>query len=800
MEASPYHTYRDIFARDPEKALEGLASELSEGSPFYSEANSMLSELRDWKQKTAGGSVDPEERNAYMINLGNRFAELLEALEKESLRTDESDPTIVENELASLIPTLFDESQSLAEERLMSEGQQLMQQWEKYQAEKASKKGMPARKGQKYLEDLRQRAADLQGNIATFQAGQGTTETPSTPSSSLLEVQTRLESDQWAREDLLGYELYAEVLANIIIRRDTKPPLAMGVIAPWGHGKTTLMHYVRLRLEKEQEAPAKKTSSKASSASPGGLMSKPRHKELEAQLKKVEEGSRDQLFSADTNSWPIVWFNPWQYQSSKQIWAGMAHAMIKQLASRLPAKEREAFYFMLHLRRIDQQAIRQDIYRSVLLRLLPNILIVLLAVVVFFGLITTAPGLSDLTILAVSGTPALLSIINGALGYWKTMHKEANEKYAQYFQQPEYEDKLGMYHDVNEDLQRVFSLLVREDRPAVIFIDDLDRCSPKRVAEVIEAINLLMNGDFREKCYFVLGMDAQVVAAALDVSYKDMYGRLGDRAKTAGSIGWYFLDKFIQLPFFIPTLDEDEKANYLQRLFAPLDITVDLEITPEADQAAMEKRATKQVERAQRGEASKLEGMSKREKRQLDSFFINKALELNKDSVDILDQLQRYAPYLEDSPRGLKRFANMLRYYTAIQQIRIRDGEPYADTEALAKWLTISLRWPQFVRWLQWSQEEYQITTGSKDNQKTETNPVHGYSPIEKARYLDQLLHNLSGNGDSVREVFEKEWAGNHKKELPHIPWLLDIELFEILYTKRDDEASLEQAIALNVW
>lgn len=727
MKASPYQVYRDIFARDPEKALEGVQSEIPEDSPLYSEVNAMLSELRDWRQKADAGSIDHEEMMAYLSRLGGRFAELTGALEEREAWVNEPDPDTADQPIETEIP-------------------------------------------------------------------------PTTPPPSLVEVQTRLESDQWAREDLLGYELYAEVLANIIIRRDTRPPLAMGIIAPWGHGKTTLMHYVRLRLEQEKENQEESGEAGEEADKVPVWKQQPHHKRVEQELKNIWGTSEENSFAANDDSWPIVWFNPWQYQSSDQIWAGMAHAIIKQLAGRLSAKKREAFYFMLHLRRIDQQAIRQDIYRSVLLRLLPNLLIVLLAIVVFFGLITTAPGLSDLTILAVSGTPAILSIINGAMGYWKTMHKEANEKYARYFQQPEYEDKLGMYHDVNEDLQRVFDLLVTEERPAVIFIDDLDRCSPRRVAEVIEAINLLMNGDFREKCYFVLGMDAQVVAAALDVSYKDMYGRLGDRAKTAGSIGWYFLDKFIQLPFFIPTLDETEKADYLQRLFAPLDINIELEPPPETDQAELEQRAMEQVERAQRGEASTLEGISQREKRQLDSLFINKALELNKDSTDILDQLQRYAPFLEDSPRGLKRFANMLRYYTAIQQIRIRDEQPYATTEALAKWLTISLRWPQFVRWLQWSQEEYQFAAGSKEQPKMETNPVHGFSPLEKARYLDSLLDNLSGNGESVREIFEKEWAGNQKQKLPPIPWLLDIELFEILYTQRDAKASLEQAIALNVW
>lgn len=137
----------------------------------------------------------------------------------------------------------------------------------------------------------------------------------------------------------------------------------------------------------------------------------------------------------------------------------------------------------------------------------------------------------------------------------------------QLFKPPNYESKLGLFHEINSDLDRVMDLLVSPDLPLVIFIDDLDRCAHSRVVEVIEAINLMMNGRFRDRCYFILGMDAEVVAAALDVAYKDVHGKLSDRERQLGSVGWYFLDKFIQLPFVIPTLNQEDKEEYLSQLF-----------------------------------------------------------------------------------------------------------------------------------------------------------------------------------------------------------------------------------------
>ena len=38
-----------------------------------------------------------------------------------------------------------------------------------------------------------------------------------------------------------------------------------------------------------------------------------------------------------------VWFNPWTFQSTDQIWAGLAQSVVRQVADRLGPLEREAF-------------------------------------------------------------------------------------------------------------------------------------------------------------------------------------------------------------------------------------------------------------------------------------------------------------------------------------------------------------------------------------------------------------------------------------------------------------------------
>ncbi len=841
MALDPISEVRQLIMNgETDQAIDIMLDQIPGNDPLHDEITVLKAQHKRWQDQMYAGVLSKEEES---VTFNRINAALIDMLRKwEAAESEISPPTsedvrrfLDEGAIDEAVRGLFGVSQDHPDEKIRYTAERILKDLEKLRNRQNSKQGLPGKEQQALESELQDRTRSLLNELdldveetqsfqseipeETLKTSDDFGETPVTEDESsepptpapptLLEVQTRMESDQWAKEDLLGYQTYAEVIANMILDELSQPPLAIGIIAPWGHGKTTLMHYVRLRLQ-EGKRPKQKDAEVSSDMDSLMAYSDQRmadSDDVRRWMKELDQLEEDQKieYSIPQEGLPTIWFNPWQYQSSQQIWAGMAHALIQQLVARLSPKEREKFYFQLHLRRVDRNAIRQDIYRTTILSLLPAIAIVILSFALYAFLVAQPTNLPAWLVAGIPGGLSLAGLIQGGLSWWKSTRKGLADKYDQYFQQPDYENNLGMYHEVQEDLLRVFDLLVEDDKPAVIFIDDLDRCSPKKVAEVIEAINLLMNGSYRNKCYFVLGMDAQIVAAALDVAYKDMYGRLDNRARSAGSIGWYFLDKFIQLPFFIPTLDKEEKTLYLRRLFGySEDTDRDTEDTPLPDEETIRKMVKEDVDRAKRGESSKMKRRrSKQEQTQMDRLFIEVVLEESKDSKDIVEQLQIYAPYLEDSPRGLKRFANLLRFYTAIQQLRIRDGLPNASTESLAKWLTISLRWPQFVRWLQWSQEEHQLTVeAGRDQKKTIRNLVHGLSPGEKANRLDRILESLPGNKQDPAEVeklFEDQWIPA-MDDFPQVPWLSDIELFDILYRKRTDESKLEQAVEVDIW
>ena len=87
----------------------------------------------------------------------------------------------------------------------------------------------------------------------------------------------------------------------------------------------------------------------------------------------------------------------------------------------------------------------------------------------------------------------------------------------------------------------------------VIFIDDLDRCLPEKVVQVLEAVKLFLD---KPGCVFMLGADLRQVQKAVLVHYKDT--ELMDLAEAKD-----YLEKIIQLRFEIPPVQKDKMQGLL---------------------------------------------------------------------------------------------------------------------------------------------------------------------------------------------------------------------------------------------
>ncbi|KAK1745632.1 serine/threonine-protein kinase [Skeletonema marinoi] len=95
----------------------------------------------------------------------------------------------------------------------------------------------------------------------------------------------------------------------------------------------------------------------------------------------------------------------------------------------------------------------------------------------------------------------------------------------------------------------------RGDPRIVLFIDDLDRCPPKKVVETLEAVQLLVN---TKLFVVVLAIDTQYVTLCLEDEYKNILD-----AKRHPS-GLDYIEKIIQLPYRVPPISAEYMKTYLQ--------------------------------------------------------------------------------------------------------------------------------------------------------------------------------------------------------------------------------------------
>lgn len=102
----------------------------------------------------------------------------------------------------------------------------------------------------------------------------------------------------------------------------------------------------------------------------------------------------------------------------------------------------------------------------------------------------------------------------------------------------------------------------------VIMVDDLDRCTPDRIIDNLEAIKLFLNV---KKTAFIIGADRRIVRHAIQHRYKASElkdSEIGDH----DSLVTDYLEKMIQVPYILPKLSETEVETYLTLLFCQRDL------------------------------------------------------------------------------------------------------------------------------------------------------------------------------------------------------------------------------------
>jgi hypothetical protein len=144
---------------------------------------------------------------------------------------------------------------------------------------------------------------------------------------------------------------------------------------------------------------------------------------------------------------------------------------------------------------------------------------------------------------------------------------------------PEYKKRLPFFDSFQRYIRFILNFFViREDINGnfddrqgvlVIFIDDMDRCSPNSIAKILESINLFFD---QKGCIFIFGMDTNLISKAVKSHYINYDGFSGED----------YLKKIIQLQFDLPEIRKEEIKEYILSILTedePLRNYVDLILT-----------------------------------------------------------------------------------------------------------------------------------------------------------------------------------------------------------------------------
>lgn len=632
-------------------------------------------------------------------------------------------------------------------------------------------------------------------------------------------ISPHIASDLWTTEDTLGYEDYAYGIYKFMTNAKTKPPLTISIQAAWGGGKTSLMRMIRKFIDPDADSKLKEAAQKPN----GRLKLKEAVEEIkkwingEANRKPFEQEDEEKVKAENRKAENFtVWFNAWKYENTNQVWAGLIDTVMQQVAARLPVKERELFWLRLNLKRVDTDKIRKKIHDRIFNYFLKGIwywgigliVVSLPTVLVALGQQIELLGYSFAGIgsgISLSAFGTLLLTVGKYIYAKKTVEEEpAVISLNDYLEIPDYSSEIGFIHRAEIDLKHVLESIPEQYKPLVIFIDDLDRCSPTKISQVVEAVNLFLAGDFPH-CFFVIGMDTEMVAAALQSAHKDMIANLP--SDLGIPIGWRFMDKFVQLPFLIPPC-ERFTTNYVDSLFNLNQPNAE-QVSPE-----MQKKITEliqdeiklntpinQVEAKTKSlvaenRISKTEALHFRRNLQsrLKRTMIDKGVksftDKNNEIRELMNQEKAFN-HFTGNPRELKRFVNAFRFNYFLWWAQKSQGSEVVTVKQLLRWTILSMKWAEVIRWLRRGDGSDWTYTPSESKNALEANLVTRLKLLED---ISLGTENFTAWKKGLEEKFQLDVKAT--------TWANDEDLFQFLRKEKSSAKGerLSDGIGKGIW
>ncbi|WP_297522494.1 P-loop NTPase fold protein [uncultured Clostridium sp.] len=295
--------------------------------------------------------------------------------------------------------------------------------------------------------------------------------------------------DSASNIDMLSYKPFSELLYKIV-KDKRMNPLTIGLYGSWGAGKSTILKLTENIIEKNNKLSEKK------------------------------------IFTVNINSWMLE-----GYDDTK---CALMESLLKGVEAN-PNFNEECIEGLKGLfKRID------------FLRL---------------GATALKKG-APLALSVATGNPMpfMLNLSEGLIGKFKTedgiqdVYDGISNFSNKYIKPKEDEKKLSVIENIRVFKSEFEELLKEADIDnLVVMIDDLDRCTPDKIIDTLEAIKLFLSV---KSTTFIIAVDERVIKYSIKKRYPAIDADSVDISKD-------YVEKIIQLPINIPELSEIDIMNYM---------------------------------------------------------------------------------------------------------------------------------------------------------------------------------------------------------------------------------------------
>ena len=323
--------------------------------------------------------------------------------------------------------------------------------------------------------------------------------------------------DNETADDLIGFRIHVDLIRSIVVDHKILP-LTIGIFGDWGGGKTSIMKMLQKDLDPARW-PAESDERKA--------------------YAKVA----------------VLYFNTWQFEGYDDAKAAIMNSVLMQLAESQRFGPKVRGHVVSLLKSVNWM-------RTVRLGL-EHVAVPAVAAFLMSGAGAIPAATAALAAASISresagtaGTGAEAAPEGGAATDWNEFIKKETPS----------TDAL----DLRNFRDRFGKMLADSDITSlVVLVDDLDRCTPDRIIDNLEAIKLFLNA---EHTAFVIGADPRIVQHAIRARYAEraVDNPLDEEAK---NLVKDYLEKLIQVPYRLPRLSASEIETYMSLLFCQRHLT-----------------------------------------------------------------------------------------------------------------------------------------------------------------------------------------------------------------------------------